>query len=71
MNNCQLVSYEILLYDMCMNFIAGRHDWEVMQDYAACKLRRGQTLTLTISQCYPNKYTCNNGDCISLRLYPI
>lgn len=41
-----------------------------MEDYAICKLGKHQTLELTISQCYPNKYTCNNGDCIDLRLYP-
>ena len=45
----------------------GTHVWEVTQDNAICKLRQNQTLELTISQCYPDKYTCNNGDCITLR----
>ena len=44
----------------------GTHVWEVTNDFAICKLRQNQTLELTISQCYPDKYTCNNGDCIAL-----
>ena len=45
----------------------GTHDWEVTKDDTMCKLKTGQVLELTISQCYPNMYTCNNGDCIVLR----
>ena len=45
----------------------GTHDWEVTQDDTMCKLKKGKVLELTISQCYPNMYTCNNGDCIILR----
>lgn len=45
----------------------GTHNWEVSEDDTMCKLRKGQILELTMSQCFPNKYTCNNGDCIDLR----
>ena len=51
----------------CKLFL-GTHVWEVTEDFAICKLMKNQTLELTFSQCYPNKYTCNNGDCINLRL---
>ncbi len=45
----------------------GTHNWQVLVDDAICRLKKGQILELTMSQCYPNMYTCNNGDCITLR----
>lgn len=44
----------------------GTHEWEITSDDAMCKLKKDKTMELTISQCFPNKYTCNNGDCIDL-----
>ena len=45
----------------------GSYNWVVSEDDAICKKKRGSVLELTMSQCFPNKYTCNNGDCIILR----
>ena len=45
----------------------GTHDWEIPETDALCKKKIGDVVELTMSQCYPNMYTCNNGDCITLR----
>ena len=45
----------------------GSYNWDVAENDALCKLKKGKILELTMSQCYPNMYTCNNGDCITLR----
>ena len=45
----------------------GSFNWVVTEIEAICKMQVGSVLELTMSQCYPDKYTCNNGDCITLR----
>ena len=44
----------------------GVRNWEVKRDYAYCKKESGYKVNLTFSQCYPNKFTCRTGHCISL-----
>lgn len=44
----------------------GTHVWEITVQDALCGLKVGSTLELTMSQCFPNMYTCNSGDCIPL-----
>ena len=45
----------------------GTHNWQITLEDAMCGLKANESMELTISQCYPNMYTCNNGDCIELR----
>ena len=45
----------------------GTHNWQITMEDAMCGLKANESMELTISQCYPNMYTCNNGDCIELR----
>ena len=35
-------------------------------DLGICGLQNGQSHMLTLSDCHPVKYTCNNGQCIDL-----
>ena len=44
----------------------GVRNWEIKKDYAYCKKESGYKVNLTFSQCYPNKFTCGTGHCISL-----
>ena len=44
----------------------GSHVWEVKQDYSFCQQLKGYITTLSLSQCYPDKFTCTSGHCIHL-----
>ena len=44
----------------------GVRNWELKNDYAYCNQKSGYKVNLTFSQCYPNKFTCGTGHCISL-----
>ena len=48
------------------DFPIGSRGWELKNDNAYCNKLRGQKVHLTFSQCYPNKFTCESGHCISL-----
>ena len=43
-----------------------RRPWFVMEDDGLCGLTNGSVVNLTFSMCYPDKYTCNTGECIPL-----
>lgn len=52
----------------------GRRKWRVSVTESSsagggeiCGRRNGEEITLTFSRCFPEMFTCNNGDCISLR----
>ena len=45
----------------------GSHLWKLEADNALCGNKAGHIQRLTFSDCFPGKYTCNNGDCIPLR----
>ena len=46
----------------------GLKTWKIKKDYAYCNKKSGwfNRVNLTFSQCYPNKFTCGSGHCISL-----
>ena len=44
----------------------GTNDWELKQDHSFCDHEKGYTTKLTLSQCYPDKFTCASGKCIHL-----
>lgn len=47
----------------------GRQQWKIQNNdtqYGICGLANGQNHVLTLSDCHPNKYTCNTGQCIDL-----
>ena len=44
----------------------GSHEWVVEAEGAHCFHSANTTVRLTFSDCYPNMYTCNNGQCIPL-----
>ena len=46
----------------------GTHTWALGSDNALCAMKKEELVELSLSICYPNKYTCNNGGCIDLRL---
>jgi hypothetical protein len=52
-------------------FPIGTSVWEIIDEGGLCGLKSNSTKELTMSLCYPNKYTCNSGDCIPLRYYII
>ena len=49
------------------NMPIGTHDWVVGSQHGLCQVPIGNTVKLTFSNCYPNKYTCDSGHCIPLR----
>ena len=44
----------------------GRQKWNLAQGKTFCKYEIGNFIDLTISQCYPGKFTCDSGQCIQL-----
>ena len=44
----------------------GSHDWKLKVDNAMCNQPNGYKVELTFTQCYPDKFTCASGHCISL-----
>ena len=47
----------------------GRLTWTIQNNFTEtgiCGLRDGQTHVLTLSDCYPEKFSCNNGQCVNL-----
>lgn len=47
----------------------GRLEWIVQNndtEFGICGLSDGKIHTLTFSDCHPEKYTCNNGQCVEL-----
>ena len=44
----------------------GTHNWKTGSANSLCGSFKGTVTELSFSQCYPNKYTCNSGDCIPL-----
>ena len=47
-------------------FPMGRQKWNLAQGKTFCKYEIGNLIDLTISQCYPGKFTCDSGQCIQL-----
>ena len=45
----------------------GSHTWESKEDRAMCNENSGFKATLTFTQCYPDKFTCDSGHCIPLK----
>ena len=46
----------------------GRNTWKIMSgDGELCGKSDNSSISLTLSSCFPNKFTCDNGDCIQLR----
>jgi len=46
----------------------GTELWTIGSKYAMCRKLEGEEQELTLSMCFPDKYTCNDGMCIPLRL---
>ena len=44
----------------------GRQKWRTLQEKNVCNHRIGDEIQLTLSQCYPGKFTCGSGICIPL-----
>ena len=44
----------------------GTVQWQVTTDSGLCQLPKDSVAELTLSICYPDKYTCNSGHCIHL-----
>jgi hypothetical protein len=44
----------------------GRHTWQLGPKNSMCGLKPGSSVLLTFSTCYPNLFTCSNGQCINL-----
>ena len=53
-----------------MKYPIGRLEWTVENnetaEYGVCQLTNGQVHILTFSDCHPNKFSCNNGQCIEI-----
>ena len=47
-------------------FPIGTNEWELGADDALCHQLKGYKQILTLSQCYPDKFTCSSGHCIPL-----
>lgn len=45
----------------------GTHTWALGNDNAMCAMDKDDLVWLSFSTCFPNKYTCNTGECIDLR----
>ena len=45
----------------------GTQTWVLGADLSMCNLKKGAYVNLTLSKCYPDKFTCNSGHCIPLR----
>ena len=50
----------------CNLSIKNRPQWTVIHENGLCSQESGTTAILTFAQCFPNKYTCNSGHCISI-----
>ena len=61
--NFKLTTVKKMSFDVPL----GSHNWMVEADGAHCFHNAGTTVRLTFSDCFPNQYTCNNGQCIPLR----
>ena len=44
----------------------GSQEWKAMQINALCNREEGYLRKLTLTQCYPHKFTCSSGHCIPL-----
>ncbi len=44
----------------------GRHVWSARGARDICGRRQGDKITLTLSTCYPEQFTCDDGTCIAL-----
>ncbi len=53
-------------YVWTAKFPLGTSVWEIVTENGLCSKKPNSTMELTMSLCYPNKYTCNSGDCIPL-----
>ena len=45
----------------------GSRVWILGSELSMCGDDKDKEVTLTLSKCYPDKYTCNSGHCIPLR----
>lgn len=45
----------------------GTHRWVLGAERAMCGKGDGDVVEMTLSRCFPNKYTCDQGFCIPLR----
>ena len=48
------------------DFPVGTNEWIIMENYALCNKDKGYIKELTLTQCYPDKFTCGSGHCIPL-----
>ena len=49
-----------------IDFPIGRHIWKLPKEEAVCYHRVENNVQLTLSQCYPGKFTCGSGLCTPL-----
>ena len=48
------------------DFPMGRKIWNLNKGKSFCNNKIGDSVELTFSQCYPDKFTCDSGQCIPL-----
>ena len=61
-----LVKPEFMLELTNDDFPMGRHKWKLAEGDSFCEHEIGNSIQLTLSQCYPGKFTCDSGQCIPL-----
>ena len=49
-----------------IDFPIGSNEWISKEDFALCNELSSYSKSLTLSQCYPDKFTCRSGHCIDL-----
>ena len=48
------------------NIPVGTYEWKTAAEYALCGKNLGYEASLTLSECFPGKYTCDSGHCAEL-----
>ena len=48
------------------DFPMGRQKWDLIQGDTICNKDIGSSIQLTLSLCYPDKFTCDSGECVPL-----
>ena len=61
-----LIKPEFMLELPNGDFPMGRQNWKMVEGKTFCNHEIGNYIPLTISQCYPGKFTCDSGQCIPL-----
>ena len=58
--------YLVTVRQIPVDLPTGTWMWRVGSEGSICGLAEGELRELTFSRCFPNKYTCDSGDCIPL-----